>query len=57
MNEARYARLFGLSLAALFALVLALHAIAVSEASFQGLPQSDDASAEMHVDSVPAASP
>ena len=55
MNEARYARLFGLSLAALFALVLALHAIAVSEASFQGLPQSDEASPEMHADSVPAA--
>jgi hypothetical protein len=55
MNEARYARLFGLSLAGLFALVLALHAIAVSEASFQGLPQSDEASPEMHADNVPAA--
>jgi hypothetical protein len=31
MNEARYAKLFGLSLAAVFAFVLALHAVALSE--------------------------
>jgi hypothetical protein len=40
VNEARYAKLFGLSLAAVFALVLVLHAVAISEASLQGLQQS-----------------
>ena len=42
MNETRYSKLFGLSLAAVFAFILALDAIALSDVSQQiGRSQSD----------------
>jgi hypothetical protein len=57
VNEARYAKLFGLSLAAVFALVLVLHAVAISEASLQGLQPSVESEPELRAGFVTPVQP